>query len=228
MVKLPVIIINLKKYDEVLGKKALVFSRIAKKLSDKYGVAIFVAPPFPLLGESAEIVSTLSQHVDPYETGAFTGSIVAKELKELGVAGSLINHSERRMPHSDIAKCVELCRKYMLISIVCVKDDAEAGELAKLKPDFIALEPPELIGGGISVSTARPEMIKHGVKSVKDVSAYTHVLCGAGIKNREDAKKAIELGTDGILIASGIVKAADAEGAVEELVAGILEASKQQ
>jgi Thiazole biosynthesis protein ThiG. len=46
-------------------------------------------------------------------------------------------------------------------------------------------------------------------------------LCGAGIKNREDVAKAIELGSDGILLASGIVKAKDVNAACEEIFRGI-------
>ena len=220
MVKPPIIIINLKKYDEVLGKKALRFSRIAKKLMTKYPkVTILIAPPFPLLSQSAAITQTISQHIDPLEPGAFTGSVIAKEIKELGAIGSIINHSEKRIPHDEIGKCVELCRKYELASFVCAKDNNEARELAKFKPDFITVEPPELIGGNVCVTTM-PQVIIDSVKSVKEVSPSTQVLCGAGVKHKEDVKKAIEMGASGVILASGVAKAKNIRKAMEDLILG--------
>ncbi|MFH1229805.1 MAG: triose-phosphate isomerase, partial [Candidatus Aenigmatarchaeota archaeon] len=163
MLKTPLIVINLKRYEEVLGDKPVKFAKVAKKLSKKYKVNIVIAPPESMLENISKIIPTVSQHMDPFEPGAHTGSILAREIKELGAIGSIINHSEKRIPHEDIQKCVELCRKYDLISIVCVKDCPEAKELAIFNPDFIAIEPPELIGGDISVSTAQPDIIKTAV-----------------------------------------------------------------
>jgi triosephosphate isomerase (TIM) len=220
MTKAPVIIINLKKYDEVIGKKALRFSRIAKKLIRKYpNVNLLIAPPFSFLQQSAKITQTISQHIDPLEPGAFTGSVIAREIKELGAVGSIINHSEKRIPHSDIGKCVELCKKYDLTSFVCAKDNNEAKELARFKPDFIAVEPPELIGGDVCV-TSKPQVIMDSVKSVKEVSPSTQVLCGAGVKHKEDVRKAIEMGASGVILASGVAKAKNIRKAMEELILG--------
>jgi len=222
MLKPPILIINLKGYEQVLGENPMKFAQIAKKLTDKHKVNILIAPPAPLLNEVAEISLTVSQHIDPYEPGAHTGALLAKEVKELGAVGSLINHSEKRIPHEDIKKCVDLCKEYELVSIVCAKDNEEAKEIAKFKPDFIAIEPPELIGGDVSVSTAKPEIIKNSVNDVKKISARTYVLCGAGVKNRDDVKKAIELGAKGILVASGVVKSENIEKSMEELIMGML------
>jgi triosephosphate isomerase (TIM) len=222
-IKTPVIIINLKKYDEVLGKKALRFSRMARKLMKKYqNMTLLIAPPFPFLDQSAKITPTLSQHIDPLEPGAFTGTVIAKEIKEIGAIGSIINHSEKRIPYEDIGKCVELCKKYELVSFVCAKDNNEAKEIAKFKPDFVAVEPPELIGGNVCVSTAKPELILDSVKAVKEVSPSTHVLCGAGVKHSEDVRKVIEMGASGVILASGVAKAKNIRKAMEELISGTL------
>jgi len=218
----PILIINLKEYEEVLGDRPLDFAIAAKKLSEKHDVTILIAPPAPLIDNIAKITLTISQHIDPYEPGAHTGALLAKEVKELGGIGSLINHSEKRIPHEDIKRCVGLCKKYDLVSVVCAKDNEEVKELAKLKPDFIAIEPPELIGGNISVSTAKPEIIKRSVNDVEEISPHTKVLCGAGIKKREDVKRAIVLGTSGVILASGVVKAENIEEAIEELITGML------
>jgi triosephosphate isomerase (TIM) len=217
---LPVIIINLKRYDEALGKKAIKFSEAAKNLMKKHKATILIAPPDSEIEGSSKITLTISQHLDPFEPGAHTGSLLAKEVKDLGAIGCIINHSEKRIPHEDIVKNVELCKKYGLVSFVCVKDCEEASELANAKPDFIAIEPPEMIGGDISVSTAKPELVKNAVDCVKKISPGTCVLCGAGVKTREDVRKSIELGASGVILASGVAKAPDPEKAMEELIMG--------
>jgi len=218
----PILIINLKEYEEVLGKRPLDFAIAAKKLSDKHNVTILIAPPAPLIDNIAKITLTISQHIDPFDPGAHTGAILAKEVKELGGIGSLINHSEKRIPHEDVRRCVDLCKKYDLVSIVCAKDNEEVKDLAKFKPDFIAVEPPELIGGDISVSTARPEIIKKSVDDVKEISPDTKVLCGAGVKTKVDVKRSIQFGAEGVLVASGVVKSENIEEAIEELIMGML------
>jgi len=221
MLKPPVLIVNLKEYDEVLGDRPVTIAKVARNLSDKYKVTILIAPPDPMIDNISKIILTLSQHVEPYEPGAHTGALLAKEVKELGAIGSIINHSEKRIPAEDIKKCVELCKEYELISVVCAQNSKEAGELAKFNPDFIAVEPPELIGGDVSVATAEPEIIKNSVSEVNRNSPRTHLLCGAGVKTREDVKKAIELGAKGVLVASGVVKSPSVEKAMEELIKGM-------
>lgn len=219
---LPVLIINLKEYDEVLGDRPMSFAIAAKKLSEKYEVTILVAPPAPLIDNIAKVTATIAQHIDPFEPGAHTGAMLAKEIKELGAVGSLINHSEKRIPHEDIKRCVDLCKKYDLVSIVCAQDSEEVMQVAKYKPDFIAIEPPALIGGDISVSTARPDIIKKSVEEVKEIYSNIEVLCGAGVKNRMDVKRAIQFGAKGVLVASGVVKSHEIEKAMEELISGMV------
>jgi triosephosphate isomerase len=220
--KTPILIVNLKEYDEVLGERPMSFAIAAKKLSEKYDVTILIAPPAPLVDNIAKVAMTISQHIDPFEPGAHTGAILAKEVKELGAVGSLINHSEKRIPHEDVKRCVDLCRKYDLVSIVCAQDNEEVMQLAKFKPNFIAIEPPMLIGGDISVSTARPEIIKKSVEDVKEIYSDIDVLCGAGVKTRIDVKRAIQFGAKGVLVASGVVKSPNIEKAMEELISGMV------
>jgi triosephosphate isomerase len=221
MLKLPVLIVNLKEYDEVLGDNPVTIAKVARELFDKYKINIIIAPPDPMIDNISKIILTVSQHLDPFEPGAHTGALLAKEVKELGAIGSIINHSEKRIPPEDVKKCVDLCREYDLISIVCAQNSKEAGELAKFNPDFIAVEPPELIGGDVSVSTAEPEIITDSVNEVKKNSLRTNLLCGAGVKTKADVKKAIELGAKGVLVASGVVKSPNVEKAMEELIKGM-------
>jgi Triosephosphate isomerase len=56
------------------------------------------------------------------------------------------------------------------------------------------------------------------VEAVKKINPNVKVLCGAGISKGEDLKAAIELGAEGVLLASGIVKADDPKKALYDLV----------
>jgi triosephosphate isomerase len=78
-----------------------------------------------------------------------------------------------------------------------------------MRPDITSVEPPELIGTGISVSKAKPEIVTDTVKLVHKVDPKMIILCGAGISTAEDVFIALKLGTRGVLVASGIVKAKD-------------------
>ena len=51
------------------------------------------------------------------------------------------------------------------------------------------------------------------------------MLCGAGIVNKSDVTKALELGADGILVASGIIKSSSWYHKIEELSSALLNAS---
>ena len=118
----------------------------------------------------------------------------------------------------DIEECMELSKASNLYTVICSDNDKVAAEVAKLRPDFVAVEPPDLIGGDISVTTANPGIIENTVEAVRAVNRSVMILCGAGIKNGDDVKAALELGTDGVLLASGVVRAKDPEAAVRDLV----------
>lgn len=220
-IKLPLVIVNLKVYPEAI-EKPLYFASVAKKISDEIDVNIAVAPPLLNLRDVVKIAPTFAQTIDPSEPGAYTGSITAEEIKSCGAIGAIINHAERRLNPNDIGRCVKKCNKNELISIVCVKDDFEAREYAEARPDFIAIEPPELIGGKESVMQTNPEIIERSVKVVKEVSDKVDVICGGGVKSTEDVKKALELGTVGIMVSSNVVKAVDVEKSLREIANGCL------
>ncbi|MBI2075928.1 MAG: triose-phosphate isomerase [Candidatus Aenigmarchaeota archaeon] len=220
-IKYPLLIINLKTYAEALDN-AMKIAQTAKRVAKETGIEIVLTPSHLSLKDVSKTIPVFSQSIDPAEPGAHTGSVPAEEVKRAGGLGTLINHSERRIGFEDIRKCVERCKLVGLISCVCAKSDEEAEAIASLKPDMILAEPPELVGGNISVSTARPEIITNSVRRVKKISPETKVLCGAGIKNSDDARKAVELGADGVGVSSGIVKAPDIEKAMRDIAGGLL------
>ncbi len=199
-------VINCKNYEEISGDKIIKFIKIAEKVSKKYKVKIAISPPQHLIGLVANSsIQILAQHIDDSKIGSTTGFILPELLKKSKVKGSLINHSEHRISSKEIQKLVLKLKELKMTSIVCVKDVAEVKKYVKLNPDYIAIEPPELIGSGKAVSKEKPELIAKAANAVKNTN--TKLLCGAGIVSGEDVAKALELGSKGILVASGIIKA---------------------
>lgn len=210
-------IINCKNYEEIAGDNIIEFVKIAEKISKKYKVKIVIAPPQHLIGlVSKSSIPIFAQHVDNFRVGSTTGFMIPELLKKSNVAGSLINHSEHRITEDEIIELVLRLKKLKMVSVVCVKDVTEAKKYAKLNPDYIAIEPPELIGSGKAVSKERPELIRESAESIKTVSNKTKLLCGAGIISGHDVSKALELGSKGILVASGIIKAKNWTQIIEE------------
>ncbi len=208
-VQTPCILINFKTYSEATGKRAVELAKIAEKASSETETCIGIAPQFTDITTIANQVSVpiFAQHIDPIKPGSFTGHVLAESIKEAGAVGTLINHSERRLKLSDIDATIQRAKESDLISVVCTNNTAVSTAAAALKPDMIAVEPPELIGTGIPVSKAKPEIVKTTVDLVKQVNADVVILCGAGITKGEDVAAALRLGTEGVLVASGIVKA---------------------
>lgn len=216
-------IINCKNYEEVSGDKIIKFVKIVEKISKKYKIKIAVAPPQHLIGLLANSsIPILSQHVDNFGIGSTTGFMIPELLKKSNVKGSLINHSEHRISSEEISKLVLKLRELKMISIVCVKDVLEAKKYVKLNPDYIAIEPPELIGSGKSVSTEKPELVTKSVQVVNSMKNNTKLLCGAGIVSGQDVSKALKLGSKGILVASGIIKAKNWTKIIEEFSKAML------
>ena len=215
----PLILLNFKTYPEAAGKKALLLAKKLEKVhSKKYEIVI--APSLPTLEEVVEgsSLTVYSQHTDRAGLGAFTGKVSAAELKKIGVKGTLLNHSERKIPFLILKKIVADCKKQKLITVVCASSLLEAKLVAKLAPDYLAYEPPELIGGKISVTAAKPEVIAKAVQTVKKISPKTKVLCGAGIQSREDILKALQLGAQGVLIGHAVPKAKNPAKFLRELL----------
>lgn len=221
--KTPTVVINFKAYAEVEGLKATELARICEAVAESSGVSIGVCPPVAELGAVARSVSipVLSQNVDPYKPGSATGWMTPSMVKACGCAGTLINHSEHRSDDQRIGECVRMCDDLGLITMVCAESVEKARSVAVFAPRFIAVEPPELIGGDISVTTANPKIVQDTVETVKAVNRNVSVLCGAGVKTGQDVATAISLGADGVLLASGVVKSKDQKATLEDLISKI-------
>ena len=218
-VRTPLILVNFKTYAEATGKNALKLAKTAEEIGLKTGVCIGVAPQYTDIALVAKEVSipVFAQHIDPIEPGSFTGHILPEAVKEAGAIGTLINHSERRLKLVEIDAAIVRARAVRLTSVVCTNNAAVSVAVAALKPEMLAVEPPELIGTSIPVSKAKPEVVTDTVERVKKVNPNIIVLCGAGITKGEDVAAALRLGTKGVLLASGVVKAKDPSKTLMEL-----------
>ncbi len=217
--------INLKAYKRTIGKGALEVLKAAERVSEETGVEIVIAPQTTdiyLLAKNSRRVKIFAQHIDPVKKEASTGHILPEAVKEAGAVGTLLNHSEKPMTLIEIGEAIEIAKRLGLSTIVCASNEKLASVIANLSPDYVAVEPPELIGTGISVSKAEPDIVRNSVRMVKSVNAKVKVLVGAGISSKDDVKKAIELGADGVLLASAVTKADDFYKKIKELAEGFL------
>jgi len=218
-----VIVVNFKTYCEATGERAVKLAKICEEVSKKEKVKIIVAVQnLDLFHVSSKVsIPVFAEHIDPVNCGANTGKDLPEAIVENGAMGVLINHSEDKAELADIENDIKRAKSVGLQTIVCAPTAKSSEAIASFNPDFIAVEPPELIGGDISVSKAQPELITNTVKLVRKVNKKVPVLCGAGIKDHDDVKIAIKLGCSGILVASGVTKAKDPKAALLDLIKGM-------
>jgi len=213
-----VLIINFKTYAESSGKKADKLALAANSIAKKTGKKIILVVQETDIYRLSKLVDIpiYSEHLDPIEYGAHTGKVLAKTLKFNGAEGVLLNHSEDRFDINEIDESTELAKKFKLKVIICATDSEQAAAVSLFKPDFVAVEPSELIGTGISVSKSKPEIVSDSVLRVSQVSKVP-LLCGAGISSGKDVRSAIDLGAKGVLVASRIVKSKKPEKIILEM-----------
>ncbi len=223
----PLIIVNFKTYKEATGENAVKLAKhceaaaLKAKNKAKVAVAVQAADIFRVSAAvDKKIIMVFAQHIDANGQGKSTGFITAEAVKEAGASGTLLNHAEHKI--TDIAKRIATAKAAGLATVVCAASIDEAKTVASVapSPDYIAIELPELIGTLVSVSKANPEVITSSIAEVRKIKNIP-VLCGAGVANGEDVRKAIQLGTEGILVATAVVLAKDPEEALLELISGI-------
>ncbi|MDO5852385.1 MAG: triose-phosphate isomerase [Methanobacteriaceae archaeon] len=220
--KTPIVILNYKTYLESTGKNAIKLTEYVQEVNDTTGIKMGVAAQTiditKILDNENIDIPIYAQHTDPITPGSHTGHVLPEALVEYGVSGTLINHSEKRMLLADIGQVTTIMKEMGLKSIICTNDVATSAAVASFNPDYIAVEPPELIGTGIPVSKANPEIVSGTVNEIHKINENIPVLCGAGISTGEDMVAARDLGSDGVLLASGIIKADNQKQALLDLV----------
>lgn len=217
------IVINFKTYEQSTGENALNLAKICDDIARETKSNIIIVPQFADIYRISKSVKipVFAQHFDNIKYGSNTGHVLLESLKSVGASGSLLNHSEKRLKLADIESGIEKLKSLGMKSIVCTNNVSTTKSAAVLNPDFVAIEPPELIGTGISVSKAQPDIVRNSVNAVKEINSDVKILCGAGISNGDDVRRAIELGTDGVLLSSGVVCAKNPRGVLVDLIKGL-------
>jgi len=223
MLKTPVIVLNVKTYTEATGDNALAIATLMDKISKETGASMAIAVQATDISLCAKKINipVFAEHIDPIKPGSHTGWTLPEAIKAAGAVGTLINHSEHGLLLADIDVCIYRAKELNLDHIVCSNNVATSKTIAAFSPNFVAVEPPELIGGDISVTTADPGIVSKTVEAVKNIDKNVKILCGAGVKDGKDVAKAIELGADGVLLASGVVKAKDKKSVIYDLASGL-------
>jgi len=221
---LKTLIINFKNYNEVLGVGSLRLAAAAAGVASGTKVEIVVAPPMAMLGAVASKVAipAFSQSVGSQSGEMTTGAFPPEAARAAGAAGTLLNHSEARMPLLELRGLVPRARKAGLRVCICSSGSREAAVLSALEAEYLAVEPPELIGSGIAVSRAKPDVVRRTVEAARRSGYRGKVLCGAGIVDGGDVKRAVELGADGVLVSSSVVKAKDWGAKIGELARSLV------
>jgi triosephosphate isomerase (TIM) len=183
----PRIVVNAKVYAQATGQAMVRLADACEAVAEEAGVPIGLAPPQVELAYLARRtdwphVRFFGQHCDALEPGAGTGWITAESMHAAGAIGCLINHAEHKVPHPDVAAVVARLAGVGLESLVCADSMAETRALAPLAPTYLAVEPPELIGGNTSVTDADPAIVRGAAEQVRRLSPTTRTLCGAGVK----------------------------------------------
>jgi triosephosphate isomerase len=214
------IITNFKTYQSATAENAVALAKIHQEVAEELDADIRVAVQAMDLFRVAQAVHipVIAQHIDPIGFGSHTGSVLPEAVKSAGAQGTILNHSEKRLEREVLQRSIERARELGLTTVVCAETPEEGASFLEFDPDYIAVEPPELIGGDISVSTAKPEIIENAARLI----GSDKLLVGAGVKNGKDVRLAIKLGAKGVLLASGITKAGDPKAVLMDLASGLV------
>ena len=218
----PMIVVNFKTYASASGEAAASLLEAMQAHANGPATMVATVSAFDLgaLGSNNGDVHVWAQHLDPVGLGGYTGWLEPQTAIARGASGTLINHAEHKVDLGHVERLLAMLPDEFPVC-ACAADVDEAKALAALNPTFIAVEPPELIGGDISVTTADPSIVSETVAAVKAVNPNVRVLCGAGVKNGQDVAKALELGAEGVLLASGVTKASDVHAVLADLVSSL-------
>ncbi len=222
--KYPVIILNFKNYIQSVGDNGVKLAKIAEEVAKEVGVEIVVCPQtvdIRLIHQSVSI-PIFAQHIDPNDSGSHTGNNLMEAIIQSGASGTLINHSEHQLRLSDIEKIIAKAKKSDFFTCICANNLQVSRAISALNPLACAMEPPELIGSGISVTT-KPDLVKQTIQAIKETNVSVTPLVGAGVSTAKDVSEALQLGAKGVLLASGFVKAKEPKSVLLEMANAMIE-----
>lgn len=217
------IFVNFKTYKEGTGDNAV---RLAKILQECQKEIKFSVIPVVQVVDARALAEASGhevwvQHIDGVGYGQHTGWILPEAVAEVGIKGTFLNHSDHKFQISDnrLSDAINRCQEAGLKTLVFAADISELKLILKLKPTYVAYEPPELIASrDTSVARAKPEIIGEAAKIAKDTGIP--LIVGAGVKDSEDVRKSLELEAVGVAVSSAVVLSEDPKKVVLELASG--------
>ena len=215
----PVFEIGLKGY--CWGAEAVRLAVEADRLAEELGVSIVYDPQavdIPAVAAATSRILVFAQHMDPLPPGRGVGTVLAEAIHAAGAVGTLLNHSEKPMTLSELRQAIQRARSTGLATLVFADSPDEAAALARLGPDIVLAEPPDLIAGGQSVGNILAGFVSDAVAAVKGVDPGILVMSGAGVSGPDDVEQMIRLGLDGTGSSSGILKAADPDAMMRAML----------
>ena len=215
------VVVNFKTYETAHGIAAEELARAMASIeTDARMIAVVSAFDLSAVVDAAPKLEVWTQHLDPIGFGSNTGWLHPDTAISRGASGTIINHAEHKVSLEHVAMILDSVPEDFTVC-ACAANIEEARALTALQPDYVAVEPPELIGGDISVTTADPDIVISTAAAISEINENVGILCGAGVKNGADVAMAIQLGTSGVLLASGVTKVADPVSALADLVSKI-------
>ncbi len=191
-----VVVVNFKTYRR--GEGVLKLAKVIEKVDDKVIVGVQACDVWMVGGRTR--LKVFCQHVDWQKPGRGTGFVLPEAVKADGADGVFLNHSEHKLSWRILKRTVKRCREVGLKILIFASGLKEAKRVRRLKPDYLVVEPPELVGGKVSVSS-KPGYVLNLKKKLG-----CDFLVGAGVHSREDVVSAIKDGAIGVAVSSGVVK----------------------
>ncbi|WP_353422775.1 triose-phosphate isomerase [Christensenella massiliensis] len=205
----------------LVGDEILELALAADIAAEKYGIDIIFTTPVVDIRRVAQAVKHLfvfAPHMEPIEPGRGLADILPESLVAAGAHGVMLNHCEKPLSFSVLAKTIRRAEEVGLATIVCADSIAEASAVAHLSPDIIVAEPTELIGTG---NPSDMSYVQASIEAVKKIDSDILVLQGAGISCGEDVYRVIGTGAEATGSSSGIVKAPDRAKMIDEMIGAV-------
>jgi triosephosphate isomerase len=175
--------------------------------------------PTTLIAPIADLrtgVLVFAQAMDPELPGDSMGRVRAESRVDAGADGVMLNHDSNPLDQDTIARSVSRAQQMGLRTIVCAGSHGEAVQAARLTPDAILFEPPELIG---TAGNAPRPWIPEANQAIRQVCRNVLTMHAGGVGTPDIARSIMATGADGTGSTSGILTAADPRAAARAFIA---------
>jgi triosephosphate isomerase (TIM) len=215
--------INFKTYLEATGEGAVRLAKICAKVAREEKQEIIPIVQAVDLFRINQVVDgpVWTQHVDWQNPGQATGWTSPETVIAAGALGTLLNHSEHHLPPGTIKQTIKKTKDINnnFKVMVCAGTLGQLKKLVFTKPDYLAYEIKELIGGPDSIAKMSSKSVRKAIIIAKEKNIP--LIIGAGINSQEDILLSKKMGARGVLVSSAVVLADNPEEKLRELVSSI-------